>query len=684
MKLLKNSIAIFVILIIVLIIVPLPPFWLDVMFIINITLSLVILLTTMYINDALEFSIFPSMLLITTLFRLALNISSTRLILSGEGQAGKLIQTFGEFVIQGNVVIGCIIFLIIILVQFIVITKGAERVAEVGARFTLDAMPGKQMAIDADLNAGLINQEQAKARRRKVEREADFYGAMDGSTKFVKGDAIMSVIITVINFFGGLIIGMMQSGNSFGEVLNIYSIATIGDGLVSQIPALLISAATGMIITRSSSETNLNEDVGKQFMSQSTVLILAGGIMLCVCAIPGSPKPQLILISAFLMFLGYRIRQKPSSAPQVQNVMEETRQSIEEENDFYKTVDNVYSLIQTELIEVEFGYNLIPLVDESMGGSFIDKVVLFRKQFATEMGMVVPPVKLRDNGLLVPNAYTIKIKGEEVDSGEVLVDYLLALDTGDTRAEIDGIDAIEPTYRIPSKWITRDQKDLAVMYGYSVIEPISVMVNHLSGNIRRHTDELLTRSQVITLVENVKATSEQLVNEVVPGVISYASLQKILKNLLREGIPIKNMESILEIISDVGTSVKDTDILTEKIRQAFKRTISKQYSDNRQMRVLTLDAVVENSIVSNVKRTEGETYVVLPPELLNAVVTRMAALLDKNRRLMEVPVVLTSPIVRLYFARIIHQFFPEVVVLSFQEIDQDIQIQALGNIEAAG
>ncbi len=684
MRILKNSIAIFVILIIVLIIVPLPPFWLDVMFIINITISLIILLTTMYINEALEFSIFPSMLLITTLFRLALNISSTRLILGEEGQAGQIIKTFGEFVIQGNPVIGCIIFLIIIVVQFVVITKGSERVAEVGARFTLDAMPGKQMAIDADLNAGLINQEEAKRRRTKIQREADFYGAMDGSTKFVKGDAIVSIIITIINFFGGMIIGMM-SGQSFGQVVSVYSIATIGDGLVSQIPALLISAATGMIITRSSSESNLNEDVGKQFMSQSTVLTLAGLIMLSICFIPGSPKFQLILIASVLIFLGYKIKNGKAAAPPViQNIMEETKQSIEEEEDFYKSIDNIYSLIQTELIEVEFGYNLIPLVDESLGGSFIDKIVMFRKQFASEMGMVVPPVKLKDNGLLVPNAYTIKIKGEEVDSGEVLVDYLLALDTGDIRAEIDGIDAIEPTYKIPSRWITPDQKDLAILYGYTVIEPISVIVNHLSSNIRRHTDELLTRSQVISLVNNVKPVSEQLVNEVVPNLISYALLQKILKNLLREGIPIKNMESILEIISDIGGNVKDPDIITEKIRQSFKRTISKMYADNKQMRVLTLDAVVENSIVSNVKRTEGETYVVLPPEMLNGIITRIAALLDKNQKVMEVPVILTSPIVRIYFARIIHQFFPDVVVLSFQEIDQDIQIQALGNIEVTG
>lgn len=684
MRILKNSIAIFVILIIVLIIVPLPPFWLDVMFIINITISLIILLTTMYINEALEFSIFPSMLLITTLFRLALNISSTRLILGEEGQAGQIIKTFGEFVIQGNPVIGCIIFLIIIVVQFVVITKGSERVAEVGARFTLDAMPGKQMAIDADLNAGLINQEEAKRRRTKIQREADFYGAMDGSTKFVKGDAIVSIIITIINFFGGMIIGMM-SGQSFGQVVSVYSIATIGDGLVSQIPALLISAATGMIITRSSSESNLNEDVGKQFMSQSTVLTLAGLIMLSICFIPGSPKFQLILIASVLIFLGYKIKNGKAAAPPViQNIMEETKQSIEEEEDFYKSIDNIYSLIQTELIEVEFGYNLIPLVDESLGGSFIDKIVMFRKQFASEMGMVVPPVKLKDNGLLVPNAYTIKIKGEEVDSGEVLVDYLLALDTGDIRAEIDGIDAIEPTYKIPSRWITPDQKDLAILYGYTVIEPISVIVNHLSSNIRRHTDELLTRSQVISLVNNVKPVSEQLVNEVVPNLISYALLQKILKNLLREGIPIKNMEFILEIISDIGGNVKDPDIITEKIRQSFKRTISKMYADNKQMRVLTLDAVVENSIVSNVKRTEGETYVVLPPEMLNGIITRIAALLDKNQKVMEVPVILTSPIVRIYFARIIHQFFPDVVVLSFQEIDQDIQIQALGNIEVTG
>ncbi|WP_330586847.1 flagellar biosynthesis protein FlhA [Aminipila terrae] len=431
-KLLNHVVALFVLMVVILLIVPLPPFLLDMMFIINITVSLIILLTTMYIKEALEFSIFPSLLLITTLYRLSLNISSTRLILTKEGQAGQVIKTFGNFVLQGNVVVGVIIFLILVLVQFIVITKGAERVAEVAARFTLDAMPGKQMAIDADLSSGLITEEEARARRNKVQRESDFYGAMDGATKIVKGDAIMSIIITLINFIAGTIIGVVQSGLPFSQVLNIYSIATIGDGLVAQVPALLISTATGMIVTRSVAEGTLNEDVIKQFTSQPKVLMVSGGIMLLMNLIPGAPHVQPTVLGVFLIVLGFRlIKTKEEEAQQLSMAEGDNDVYPEEqfdENAYFKDINNIYSLINVEPIEMEFGYSLIPLVDESSGGNLINRIVIFRRQFAQEMGFVVPSVRLRDSAALNANQYVIKLKGEEIARGELLVDYYLALE----------------------------------------------------------------------------------------------------------------------------------------------------------------------------------------------------------------------------------------------------------------
>ncbi len=683
-KLLDHVIALFVLMVVILLVVPLNPFVLDMMFIINITVSLVILLTTMYISEALEFSIFPSLLLITTLFRLSLNISSTRLILTQQGAAGQVIETFGSFVLQGNVVVGVIIFLIIVLVQFIVITKGSERVAEVAARFTLDAMPGKQMAIDADLSSGIITEEEARNRRSKIQRESDFYGAMDGATKIVKGDAIMSIIITLINFIAGTIIGVVQSGLPFSQVLNIYSIATIGDGLVSQIPALLISTATGMIVTRSVAEGTLNEDVIKQVASQPKVLMIAGGVVLMINFIPGAPHYQTIALGIFLLVLGYRLlRTRTKEAEQL--VMEEAEidtypEEQFDENAYFKDINNIYSLINVEPIEMEFGYSLIPLVDESSGGNLINRIVIFRRQFAQEMGFVVPSVRLRDSAALNANQYVIKLKGEEIAKGELLVDYYLALEPPNPAGEVDGIDTIEPAYGIPSKWISPEKRDMAEVYGYTVIDPLSVMVTHLSETIKRHVHELLTRAEVMQIIENTKKTSPELVEEAIPNVIAYGTLQKVLYNLLKEGIPVKDMVTILESLIETSQGTNDIDVMTENVRTALKRTITRRFCENGQLRVVTLDSEVEKAILASLTRSEQGIYLALSPDVIQKIVTQLGEHLGKFKELNTVPVILTSNVIRVYFYRLIEQFYPNVYVLAFNEVANNVQIQALGNI----
>lgn len=678
---LSNAVSLSVVLIVLLLVIPLSPFMLDIMFILNISVSLVILLITMNIKESLEFSIFPSLLLITTLFRIGLNVSSTRLILTRQGEAGAVIKAFGTFVLQGNIVVGVIIFLIIVLVQFLVITKGAERVAEVAARFTLDAMPGKQMAIDADLSSGLISEDDARTRRHKIQKEADFYGAMDGATKIVKGDAVMSIIVTIINFVAGTIIGIVQSGLSFGEVIQIYSIATIGDGLVSQIPALLISTATGMIVTRAVSEGSLNEDVTKQFKAQPMALITAGGLMGALAAMPGTPTLQLFIISITLITFGTTVNRK---AKEMIPVMEDIpmEEGPVDETQQFRDINNIYPLLTVEPIEMEFGYSLIPLVDEQSGGKLIDRIVIFRRQYAQEMGFVIPSIRLRDSSALNTNQYTINIKGEEVARGEILTDYYLALEPSSPLSQIDGIETIEPAYGIPGKWITSDKKEMAEIYGYTVIDPLSVMLTHLSETIKKHAHELLSRAEIMQLIEHTKQTQPELVEEVFPDTISYANFQKILASLLREGIPIKDMPSILESIIDSSSTTRDIDIITENIRVALKRTITRKFCENGQMRVVTLDAELEKIIVSSLTRSEQGVYLALSPEVLQKIITQLAEQMKKFQELSQRPIILTSHVVRVYFARLIEQFYPNVYVLSFNEIANNVQIQAIGNIES--
>ena len=686
-RLFDNVISVFVVVIVLFLLIPLPPFLLDVFFIINISLALIILLITMNIHEPLEFSIFPSLLLITTLFRLGLNVSSTRLILSKGGKAGQVIKVFGEFVIQGNVVIGVIIFLIIVLMQFIVITKGAERVAEVAARFTLDSMPGKQMAIDADLSSGLINEQEAKLRRNKIQRESDFYGAMDGATKIVKGDAIMSIIITSINFIAGSLIGIVQSGMRLSEVLSVYSIATIGDGLVSQLPALMISTATGMIVTRAVSEGSLNNDVIKQFLAQPQSLMIAGLILAVFAIFPGTPHIQRILIAAALILISRRVahqmevlQKEKEALPAAQEAAQKQAEAQQSEMDYYKDVNNIYSLINVEPIEMEFGYSLIPLVDESRGGKLISRIVIFRRQYAQDMGFVVPSIRLRDASMLGTNQYVIKIKGEEVACGEILLDYYLALEPANPAGEIEGIETIEPAYGIPSRWILPENKEMAEIYGYTVIDPLSVMLTHLSETVKKHTYELLNRAETIQLVENLKRSAPQLVEEAFPNVVSYAMLEKILCNLLKEGIPIKDMGTIVETTVDALAITHDVDLITESVRAQLKRTITHRFCEDGRLSVITLDAEVEKKIVASLTKNDQGVYLALGPDLMQKLLSQLNEHIKKFSELSQKPILLTSHIIRIYLSRLLEQFYPDLTVLSFNEVITSVQIQALGNI----
>ena len=681
----NNLVPVFLLLVIVLIIIPLPTWLLDFMLVLNISVSLIILLKTMYIKSPLEFSIFPSLLLVTTIFRLSLNISSTRLILGNGGNAGQVVYAFGHFVTGNNTVVGFIVFILIAIVQFLVITKGAERVAEVSARFTLDAMPGKQMAIDADLNSGLIDEATAKKRRSDVQREADFFGAMDGASKFVKGDAIFSIVAAFVNLIGGAIIGLAMNGMDFSTVLSTYSIATVGDGLVSQIPSLLISTSMGMIVTRNASEDNLNTDMRRQLTSQPRVLCIAGGVMILAMVIPGFPKLACLMCGSLLIACGILLmRSVPAletdqAAQAEEQAMEENKQALSE-MEYYKDIDNVYKLLNVEPIEMEFGYSLIPLADESAGGTLIERVVIFRKQFAIDMGMVFPSIRMRDNQHINPNQYVIKIKGEVVAQNEILVDHYLALDSGNVTKEIDGIDTIEPAFGIPAKWIPEDKKLAADMAGYTLIDPTSVMITHLSEVIKEHAYELLSRQDVKTMLEKLKETSAATVDDIVPSIVSVAYLQKVLCMLLKEGVPIRDLETILETLSDYQNTLKDIDITVEYVRQALKRTITRRFADAGQIRVLTLDTETENKIVAGVKKSEQGSYLALDPVTIQKLMNALNEQIDRVKEVVPNPIILTSPIVRVYFKKLVDQFIPNITVLSFNEIDNTVQIQAVGNV----
>ena len=685
-RILDNVIALFVVVVVMFLFISLPPQILDILLIINIGLSIMILMITMNISEALEFSIFPSLLLITTLFRLGMNVSSTRMILT-TGDPGVVIKNFGQLVTGGNVVVGFVIFFIIVLVQLIVITKGAERVSEVAARFTLDAMPGKQMAIDADLSSGLIDEQQARVRREKIQKEADFYGAMDGATKIVKGDSTMSIVITIINLVGGIIIGVVVNGGDIMDVMQNYCILTIGDGLVSQIPSLMISTATGMIVTRSVSDGSLNTDVMGQFTAQPRAFTTTGIILVILGVIPGTPTLPLLVGGAATVGGGIYLTRKATSQQQAaaaaaQEPVEPVELAAPSESDYYKDINNVYSLLSVEPVEMEFGYSLIPLVDESHGGKLISRIVIFRRQYAQDMGFVIPSIRLHDGSTLGTNQYSIRIKGEVVAEGEILVDYYLALEPPNPLGEIDGIETIEPAYGIPSRWILPENKEMAEIYGYNVIDPLSVMLTHLAETVKKHAYELLNRAETIRLVDNLKQSAPELVEEIVPNILSYAKLEKLLRNLLQEGVPIKDLGTILETAAEAVSQGRDMDMVTEQVRGALARTITRRFCEDGQLRVITLDAEVEKKIISSLTRNEQGVYLAMGPDLMQTIISQLAEHLKKFGDLAQTPVILVSQVIRGYFSKMITQFYPNVYVLSFNEITNSVQIQALGNITA--
>lgn len=682
-RIIDNAVSLCVVVIVLFLIVPLPTFMLDFLLIVNIGLAIMILMITMNITEALEFSIFPSLLLITTLFRLGLNVSSTRLILANGGDAGQVIRNFGQLITGGNIIIGVVIFMIIVLIQFIVITKGAERVAEVAARFTLDAMPGKQMAIDADLSAGLISEQDARIRRNKIQKEADFYGAMDGATKIVKGDAVMSLVMTFTNFIGGVLIGIINGGD-FATTLTTYSIATIGDGLVSQLPALMISTATGMIVTRSVSEGSLSGDVMGQFMAQPRAFMSTGVILILLGLVPNTPHIALFLGGGVLLGAGYLISQRMAQQEAQRQAMAaaapEPEVAAPTESDYFKDINNVYSLLTVEPIEMEFGYSLIPLVDESRGGKLISRIVIFRRQYAQDMGFVFPSIRLHDAASLGTNQYVVRIRGEEVARGEILVDYLLALEPSNPLGEVDGIETIEPAYGIPSRWILPEHKEIAEIYGYNVIDPLSVMLTHLSETVKKHAYELLNRAETAQLVENLKRIDPELVDEIIPKVVSYSTLEKVLRSLLKEGVPIKDMGLILENLADALNAGRDLDAAVEQVRGALARTITRRFCEDGQLRVITLDAEVERKIITSLTRNEQGTYLAMSPDLMQQTVGQIGEHIKKFNDLSQTPVVLVSQVIRGYFSKMITQFYPNVYVLAFNEVTNNVQIQAIGNV----
>ncbi|MFO7294590.1 MAG: flagellar biosynthesis protein FlhA [Clostridia bacterium] len=678
MKFADVFIAFIMVAVVLLIILPLNEVIMDILLTINLSLSLIILFVTLYVKEPLDFAVFPSVLLIATLFRLALNISSTKLIL-GKGSAGRVIETFGNFVVQGNLVVGAIVFLIIIIVQFIVITKGAERVAEVAARFTLDAMPGKQMAIDADLNAGLIDENEAKRRRQRIQQEADFYGAMDGASKFVKGDAIVGILITIINIVGGIIIGLTKMGMSIEEVLERYTILTIGDGLVSQIPALLISTATGIIVTRAASESNLGRDLVKQVTDQPLVLILASVLLFVMGFFPGFPRWILFIMGAGMAYMGYIMMRASKEALAAAAGQEATSENVLEE---MRKPENVMQLLEIDPLEVEFGYGLIPLADVNQGGDLLDRIVMIRRQMALDLGLIVPVIRLRDNIQLDPNEYVIKVKGVEVARGQVLPDHLLAMDPGTVEQPIDGIDTVEPAFGLPAKWIKEHQREKAEMLGYTVVDAPSVISTHLTEVIRKHGYELINRQDVQTMLDNLKEKYPALVEEVVPKTLSLGEVQKVLSNLIKENVPIRDMVTILETLADYGNITKDPDMLTEYVRQALSRTITLRFVPDKKAKVLTLAPELEKAIMDSVQQTEHGSYLALEPNKVQSIFKSLTKELEKFTSLGLQPIVLTAPVVRMYFKKLTEQVAPDLVVLSYNELDSSVEIRSVGVVKA--
>ncbi|RZT22924.1 flagellar biosynthesis protein FlhA [Fictibacillus sp. BK138] len=662
-----------VILIIAMLVIPMPTFMLDFFIIVNISLALLIILIAMNTTQPLQFSIFPSLLLLVTLFRLGLNVSTTRSILS-KGDAGNVVHTFGEFVVGGNILVGIVVFFILIIIQFIVITKGSERVSEVAARFTLDAMPGKQMSIDADLNAGMISDREAKERRETIEREADFYGAMDGASKFVKGDAIAGIIIVLINMLFGIIIGMVQMGLSFGESAEMFTRMTVGDGLVSQIPALIISTATGIIVTRAASEGNLGFDISKQLLAYPIMLFVAGGTIIMLGLFTPINDFFTITIGGLLSVGGYLLLKAEREQKEKEEVVEEDIQTEQ-----LKSPESVVNLLQIDPIEFEFGYSLIPLADTSQGGDLLDRIVMIRRQLALELGMIVPVVRIRDNIQLQPNEYRIKIKGSQVAKGELLLDHYLAMSPGIDDEEITGIDTVEPAFGLPAIWIGEEMKERAEFSGYTVVDPPSVVSTHLTEIIKKHAHELIGRQETKQLVDHLKESYPAIVEEVTPDALTIGEIQKVLSKLLKERISIRNLAIIFETLADFAKMTKDTDLLTEYVRQGLSRQISKSYvAENEPLHVITLGGSVEKKIADSVQQTEHGNYLSLDPHDSQSIFDSITRELESGRSFDQSIVILCSPAVRMYVRQLIERYLPDVAVLSYNELEPELEVKSVG------
>lgn len=672
----KNSDIVFALAIVgilIMFIIPMPTFVLDILLTANITFSMVVILVTVYTTESLHLSVFPSLLLFATIFRLGLNISSTRLIL-GQGYAGKIINSFGNFVVGGNYVVGLIIFLIIIVIQFIVITKGAERVAEVAARFTLDAMPGKQMSIDADLNAGIINEQQAQEQRNKIRQEADFYGAMDGASKFVKGDAIAAIIITGINIIGGLVIGVLQQGMPLLEAAQNYTLLTVGDGLISQIPALLISTATGLLVTRAASDSNMGEEMTGQLTAQPKALWITSGVLLALGVMPGLPTVPFATLAGIVGVIGFLFK-TDYSKEQTAVTEEEVQQLLPYQG------EELSGLLKVDPLEVEVGYNLISLVLPEQGGNFLERVAMVRRQMAMEMGIVIPAVRILDNLQLEANLYRIKLNGVEIGRYEIMPDHYLAMDSGITSKEIKGIETKEPAFGTPAIWISKKQKEVAELDNYTVVDPPSVMATHLTEIIRVHAHDLLGRQEVKAMLDNLREEYSAVIDELLPDLMTMGEIQKVLQNLLWEGIPIKNMVTILETLADYVTKTKDIHLLTEYVRQALSRQISSLYQGNdRTLSVVTLDPQLEDNLVQSLGQSDQGNYFTLEPakaqELIQKIAGQVQLLLEQGHQ----PVVLTAPMLRRPLKELTYRSLKELVVISYNELEADLNLQVLGTV----
>ncbi|MED3914080.1 flagellar biosynthesis protein FlhA [Priestia megaterium] len=666
-----------VVLIIVMLVIPLPSWLLSILIMINISLALLVLLVSMNMKEPLELSVFPSLLLVLTLFRLGLNVSTTRSIL-GTGEAGGVVETFGHFVIGGNPLVGFVVFIILIIIQFLVITKGAERVSEVAARFTLDAMPGKQMSIDADLNAGMISEKQAIDRREKIQREADFYGAMDGASKFVKGDAIAGIVITLINILFGIIIGMLQMGMSITEASQTFTLLTVGDGLVSQIPALMISTATGIIVTRAASTGNLSEDITQQLFAFPVMLYVTGGTIAALGLITPINDVITMPIAILLGVGGYYLSRAKHQA--VREEMAPTEEEMEDNE--MKSPESVVNLLSVDPIEFEFGYALIPLADTNQGGDLLDRIVMIRRQLALELGLVIPVVRIRDNIQLQPNEYCLKIKGNEVAKGELLLDHYLAISPGMDDDLIEGIDTLEPAFKMPAKWISESVKEQAEMFGYTVVDPPSVVSTHITEVIKSYAHELIGRQETKQLIDHTKEAYPILIEEVTPNPLSVGDIQRVLAKLLKENVSIRNLPIIFEVLADYGKMTSDTDLLTEYVRQGLARQITSQYTvQEGLLRVLTLSGKVEKTMAEAVQQTEHGNYLSLDPNVSQAIVESIAKQTETLSFQEQSPIVLCSPAVRMYVRQITERYFPHMAVLSYNELEANVEVQSVGVVD---